>query len=546
MNLITFLIKVSWVTVLASAIAGSISGIGSASLIALINQSVVQIDFNRVTVPLQLVWSFAGMAGITLVTKLVSQFLLVDLAQGAIYKLRLQISGWILASPLPHLEELGASRLLTTLTEDIQNISIAVSNIPALCINVAIILGCLLYLGRLSGWILLVTLVFLAVAITTVQFLITRVVHLFELAREENDALMKHFRGITDGIKELKLNRHRRKDFLELELKASVAALQKYHSRSRRVMAGISSFGEFLFFILIGLLVFGVPNLLPTSSTVLSGYILTLTYLMPQISSTLAILPYLSQAGVSLRKIDALGLSLASRSEDLEPIRHPYLGFEKIEIIKATYTYRSGEDYTFNLGPVDLSIQPGELIFIVGGNGSGKSTLVKLITGLYTPDTGKIYVNSNLVTNQNREAYRQLFSAVFSEFYLFERLLGFPHDDLDAQASFYLEQLQLAHKVQVRNGSLSTTELSQGQRKRLALLTAYLDDRPIYIFDEWAADQDPFFREVFYRQILAELKQRGKAILVISHDDRYFHLSDRLIKLDYGKIVSIQHQGKRI
>jgi putative pyoverdin transport system ATP-binding/permease protein len=97
--------------------------------------------------------------------------------------------------------------------------------------------------------------------------------------------------------------------------------------------------------------------------------------------------------------------------------------------------------------------------------------------------------------------------------------------------------LQLSHKVQVKDGSLSTTELSQGQRKRLALLTAYLDDRPIYLFDEWVADQDPFFREVFYQQILPELKKRDKAVLVISHDDRYFHLCDRLIKLDYGQIV---------
>jgi putative pyoverdin transport system ATP-binding/permease protein len=173
----------------------------------------------------------------------------------------------------------------------------------------------------------------------------------------------------------------------------------------------------------------------------------------------------------------------------------------------------------------------------VGGNGSGKSTLAKLITGLYLPDSGKICLDGTPITNQNRETYRQLFSTVFSDFYLFERLLGIPFENLDIRARTYLEELQLSHKVQVKDGSLSTTELSQGQRKRLALLTAYLDDRPIYLFDEWAADQDPFFREVFYQQILPELKKRDKAVLVISHDDRYFHLCDRLIKLDYGQIV---------
>ncbi|MCY7337619.1 MAG: cyclic peptide export ABC transporter, partial [Chamaesiphon sp.] len=205
---------------------------------------------------------------------------------------------------------------------------------------------------------------------------------------------------------------------------------------------------------------------------------------------------------------------------------------------QATHNYQlAGQENTFTLGPVDLTLYPGELVFIVGGNGSGKSTLAKLITGLYVPDAGEILLDGTLVDDRNRELYRQLFSTVFADFYLFERLLGLGLQDLDAQAKTYLEQLQLTHKVTIENGKLSTTALSQGQRKRLALLTAYLEDRPIYLFDEWAADQDTFFREIFYQQLLPELKQRGKAVLVISHDDRYFHLADRLLKLDYGQIV---------
>ncbi|MGB8701180.1 MAG: cyclic peptide export ABC transporter [Thermosynechococcaceae cyanobacterium] len=545
MNLIAFLIKVSWATVLAAAITGAISGVGSASLIALINQSIAQMGGDRTAAQSQLLWSFVGLAGITLVTNLVAQVLLVDLAQGAIYKLRLRLSGWILASHLRHLEELGANRLLATLTEDIQTIAMAVFNVPTLCINAALILGCLVYLGWLSVGILLATLAFLAVAIVTVQLLINQAVRLFHLARDEDDALMKHFRGITDGIKELKLHRQRREDFLELELKATVAALREYRSSSQRVIALTNSFGEFLFFVLLGLLVFGTPHVMPASGTVLSGYVLTLSYIMRPIGGVLAILPTLAQSAVSLRKIDRLGLSLASRAETVTPLPHAPLSFQKIELIQATHTYRrEGDDNLFTLGPVNLEIHPGELIFIVGGNGSGKSTLAKLMTGLYLPDTGKICLDGTPITDQNRETYRQLFSTVFSDFYLFERLLGLPLEDLDTQASAYLEQLQLAHKVQVRNGTLSTTELSQGQRKRLALLTAYLDDRPIYVFDEWAADQDPYFREIFYQQILSELKKRGKAVLVISHDDRYFHLGDRLVKLDYGKIVSIERTEK--
>jgi putative pyoverdin transport system ATP-binding/permease protein len=199
-----------------------------------------------------------------------------------------------------------------------------------------------------------------------------------------------------------------------------------------------------------------------------------------------------------------------------------------------------GEEMGFLLGPISLTLLPGEITFIVGGNGSGKSTLAKLITGLYPPRTGSIQLDGVPITDDNREWYRQHFSAIFSDFYLFDSYLGFNHTDLDQEVQSYLKQLQLEHKVQVKDGVLSTTNLSQGQRKRLALLTAYLEDRPVYLFDEWASDQDPHFRDLFYRQILMRLKELGKAVVVITHDDRYFSLADNLIKLDYGQVAPEQ------
>jgi putative ATP-binding cassette transporter len=179
------------------------------------------------------------------------------------------------------------------------------------------------------------------------------------------------------------------------------------------------------------------------------------------------------------------------------------------------------------------------LVFLTGGNGSGKTTLAKVITGLYVPESGEIKLNGQEVTDETIDDYRQYFSVVFSDFYLFESLLGLNNPEADEKARKYLEQLQLAHKTTVIGGALSSVDLSQGQRKRLALLTAYLEDRPFYVFDEWAADQDPYFREIFYHEILPELKSRGKTLLVISHDDRYYYLGDRVIRLDYGKIESI-------
>ena len=538
MNLIEFLLKASWMSVLAAAITGSISGMASAASIALINRSISQINLQHPQAPPELLWGFLGLVIISLITTLVSQFLLAQLAQDAIYKLRLRISGWILASPLRHLEELGSSRLLATLTEDIQAISSGVFSIPTLCVNAAIVIASLAYLGWLSISVLVGTLVFMGLSISLVQVLINQAVRMFTEAREENDALMQHFQAITNGIKELKLHSQRREDFLAEDLQTTAANLREYRIGSQQAIALSGGLGELSFFLLLGLLVYGLPQIQTVSAELLSGYVLTISYLMRPIGNTLAILPNLSQAGVALRKIDTLGLSLASRAETLARTTTERREFDRIDIQQASHSYQlAGEENTFTLGPIDLTLSPGELVFIVGGNGSGKSTLAKLLTGLYIPDAGEIRLDGNIIDDRNRELYRQLFSTVFADFYLFDRFVGLRLADEDAQAKMYLEKLQLTHKVAIENGKLSTTALSQGQRKRLALLTAYLEDRPIYLFDEWAADQDPFFREIFYQQLLPELKQRGKAVLVISHDDRYFHLADRLLKLDYGKII---------
>jgi putative pyoverdin transport system ATP-binding/permease protein len=534
MNLIGFLLRASWLNVAIAALTGSISGGCSAFLIALINNTV---SSNNPSTN-QLIWGFIGLAFVTLLTSLVSQFVLVSLSQEAVYKLRLRLSGLILGCPLRHLEELGANRLLATLTDDIQAISNAVFDIPLLCINIALIFGCLVYLCWLSWAVFLVTVAFLATAITIVQFLITKAERFFKLSRNEQDRLFKNFRAITDGIKELKLHTRRREAFLTEDLQVTATLSRDYRVTSLRILAIATSLGELLFFILMGLLIFALPQQATISTAVLSGYVLTITYLLRPLQSILQILPAFSQAKVALQKIDTLGLSLASNAETISHQSEIQLSFNKIKLTQIIHAYHTEqEEANFTIGPIDLTFHPNEIVFIVGGNGSGKSTLAKLITGLYIPEAGNICLDGKFITDQNRESYRQLFATVFSDFYLFERILGINLNNLDAQAQEYLSKLHLEHKVQVKEGVLSTIDLSQGQRKRLALLTAYLEDRPIYLFDEWASDQDPFFREIFYKQLLPELKHRGKTVIVISHDDRYFYLADRVIKLEYGKLV---------
>ncbi len=198
-----------------------------------------------------------------------------------------------------------------------------------------------------------------------------------------------------------------------------------------------------------------------------------------------------------------------------------------------TPNYEEGSD-PYTLGPISLTLQAPAILFITGGNGSGKSTLAKILCGLYIPDTGTICLDGKPVGNHNLEAYRQLFSVVFYDFYLFDTLLGLEDREIDEAAQSYLRRLSIDDKVCVREGCLSTTHLSSGQCRRLALLAAKLEDSPICVFDEWAADQDASFKARFYQELIQDLKNNGKIVIIISHDDSYFSVADQVIKLEDG------------
>ncbi|MDZ7956443.1 MAG: cyclic peptide export ABC transporter [Aulosira sp. DedQUE10] len=542
MNLIYFLLRSSWVLVAIAIVTGFLSGGSSAGLIALISSAANPSTPSPLT---SIAWGFVGLAIVALITSIISQVMLVRLSQNAILQLRMGLSHQILTSELSHLEHLGNPRLLATLTEDVQAVANAVYVIPFLCIDLSMVLGCLVYITWLSWVVLLSVILLMLIGVGSCQWLLNRGGKLLALAREDQDVLFKHLGTITGGVKELKLNYQRRQIFLTKHLQVTADNFRHHNVQGLTLFATTTSWGKLLFFFAIGFLLFALPKLLTISPQTLSGFILTFTYLMLPMDNIISNLPQISKANVALQKIESLGLSLASRAEVSTVPPKFESSWQSLQLKGVTHTYYTDqEDSSFILGPIDLKLYPQELVFIVGGNGSGKSTLAKLITGLYIPEKGEILLDGEAINAQNREWYRQHFSVVFSDFYLFDELLGLENSELDIRATKYLKQLQLDHKVKVENGKLSTTALSQGQRKRLALLTAFLEDRPIYLFDEWAADQDPLFKEIFYTQLLAELKNKGKTVLAISHDDRYFHLADRIIKLDYGKI-EYDHEYKK-
>jgi putative pyoverdin transport system ATP-binding/permease protein len=536
MNLIRFFFRGSRVMMTVTFVAALLSGAANAGLIAVVNTALSHAGKpTRV-----MIICFAALGLARLLTNFIAQVTLAHFSQRNSAMLRRDLVGKILAVPLRQLEEIGAPRLMVALTEDVLTLTEAMLAIPTFAVNVAILVGGAIYLGYLSLSVLAALGVFIVCGAVAYRVLIRKGFrHLYE-ARDEQDRLFKHFRALTEGIKELKLHRERRGVFLAENIHVSTERYKRHSIAAEMRFIFAHNWSHLLFFSLIGLILFLLPQIRNVSPQALTGYVVATLYLMGPLSGVLGSLSLFGRASAALRKIEELGLTLSQRAGDQCPISLPQAGpkFERLELMGVTHSYhREREDDHFTLGPIDLVFGPSEIVFLVGGNGSGKSTLAKLITGLYPPEEGIIRLNGRVVSDQTRDEYRQLFSAVFADYYLFENLLGQNRGELDAQAREYLRHLHLDHKVKVVDGTLSTTQLSQGQRKRLALLSAYLEDRPFYLFDEWASDQDPLFKELFYTQLLPELKARNKTVLAITHDDKYFHLADRIIKLDYGQLV---------
>ncbi|MEV4152714.1 ATP-binding cassette domain-containing protein [Nocardia salmonicida] len=610
MHLLRFLAALSPARIAAVVAAGLICGVANTYLVTLINAVV-----SPRPQPDNLLLRFGAAGLVILVSGVLSQVLLIRLSQDAIYRLRSDLSSGIVSAPLEHLERLGMHRLMATLTEDVRSLSQAVTAIPSICVDVATIVGCFVFLAVVSGPIFAVTVGGTLIGIACVELVLKRVRSIYREARENEDALLRSFQAVTLGIKELKLHRGRRRDFMDRHLLGSAGTLRDQNTDAGSKFSYAQGFGQALQLGTMALILFVIAAALDLPRETMVGYVLVTTFLAMPMQNFMHRIPDLLRGDVALAKIRAMNLSMTTLhdEESLPYSERPAAGEAKLELTNVSYIYRSeapsqvppppgshgpgghpprpgmppregngrpphphpahpgahpggaqvdvngknwvdhggtdvrplapppgldeSDDAGFRLGPIDLVFEPGQITFIVGGNGSGKSTLAKLITGLYVPRSGSLSLNGERIDHDNIEWYRQNSSAVFTDFHLFEDYLGFDRPGIDADVQRYLDELQIAHKVTVQDGRLSTVDLSQGQRKRLALLTALLEDRQIYVFDEWAADQEPRFRDVFYHEILTDLKRRGKTVIVITHDDRYFDCADQLVKLDFGLVA---------
>ncbi|KGJ88686.1 cyclic peptide export ABC transporter [Colwellia psychrerythraea] len=528
---------------------GALSGVSYAFLIPIVLSSINN-DPNDITQSVESVRTFLSfevsnyaMAALFLFvcvfivfSRTISQVMLTRVAADMTSVLRVKLYKRILAAPIDALDKMGHSKLINIITMDVGRIVGGARVFPDLLMNIVTIVGLLSFLMYLNidvFWFVLGAITF---GIITYQVPILFSNRYFAHARQKNDHLMESIRGLIFGIKELKLNDTKSKAYFKDVLLYNEHEAVKADKTGQTIVRASVNYGDMISFFVIGIVCFIFINYEAMSNDELVGVVMALLYITGPIALVIGAIPSFLYAKISLNKVNQILAEMPD--EDINETVEVLEPWNTIHFSDICYQYK-GEDSAegFKIGPFSFTIDKSTITFIVGGNGSGKSTLSKLLTLHHMPSTGSISFGNTLVDKSTLKSCRQTITSIYSDYYLFDRLLdGNGAENMDKIQS-YLKELALDTKVTIDDGKFSTIDLSDGQKRRLALLVAFLEDKEFYVFDEWAADQDPMFKEFFYYNLLPQLKMKGKAVVIISHDDRYFDIADKILVLDSGELI---------
>jgi putative ATP-binding cassette transporter len=479
---------------------------------------------------------FLGICFGIILIKSISSILATYIASKASMLHRTNFYRRINALPYESLEKIGQARLINLLNIDIPALSNSASILALMWINIVTVVGILGYLISLNFNVFIFVLVCLIVAIVTYQVPILVGLYFNSKSRNHYDRVQQGVKGLIYGAKELKLSNRASTEYLEEELEQPENLTFKYRMKGLSTLTIAESYGEMIAFLVITVVIFQLPYVYRITAVELFGIVMALLYLTGPVGVILKAASDMQDGKIALSKINAFNKEIFE--EQVSDNQQIIDSWKSLFFSKIGYQYSDSTD-AFVLKNINFELKRGQITFIIGGNGSGKSTLSKLISQHYLPTQGNIHLGEHKIGIDNIGAARECISAIYSDFYVFDKL----YCDVDKnQLNHCLELLHLADKVKVHDGRFNTTSLSDGQRKRLALLSLLIEDRPICLFDEWASDQDPIFKKIFYQNILPELRNQGKIVIVISHDDRYFDCADQIIRMEQGSIQEVIYQ----
>jgi putative ATP-binding cassette transporter len=521
-------------------ILGLISGLVSFLFLAFINLMIGIVLNKKDPTNINYIILFCSLMLFFIWSKRALSYILIKFSQQIFWKLRSEILQTILKANFFQFSK-HKNKIHTALIQDVNILTnFSLSIIYFLSASI-ITIGCFIYMALQSETLFLITLCVSAFGILVYLTGVHINKKKFEVSRELENSFIKHFLDILSGFKEIHMNPKIGTEIFDQKIQKTSNESFQNNVGAFTGFLNLHIIGEILFNGLIAFILIYSSNFITESPSTVVNFVFVLLYLLGSINTIMNIIPGLTQARIAAINISKLKTELGDeRFENRLGNRLVSLNeFDQLVISDLKFTYESEnqkKDGLFSIGPLNLSLNKGETIFIYGGNGSGKTTLMNAILGILKGDSGTIKFNETVLSPKNYGDYLTLFSVVFSDFHLFDELYGFDNVS-EKEIKNYLEMFELNEKVSFINNSFTSTNLSTGQRKRLALIIALMRLSPILVLDEWAADQDPMFRKKFYTQIIPELKMRGFSVIAITHDDAYYHVADKLYKMESGQLT---------
>ncbi|ALG69065.1 cyclic peptide export ABC transporter [Beggiatoa leptomitoformis] len=514
---------------------GIIAGFANSMLLAIINIAAEQVANSVFEVQLFVLYVIAF--GIFAYTQRYLMIRTTTLIEEIVRKIRVRLTDKIRHCELRFIEESGQSDFYAQITQQTSLISQISLQMSLAIQSLFVVLISLCYLLFISPLSLLMAIILLGISIPIHVLNNYKAKEKHSIVAKQQTLLFESVGNILNGFKELKFN-YKKSNAVFEHLQKVACLAESAKIEATYVEVTLMTFVRLSFYILIALLIFVIPAFFESYSGEVFKVVATSLFIMGPLTVTVFYIPTLNLANITIKNIYALEDKIESHLDSQERDFAPFTTFNSLQLTDVSFSYKNVDgSESFFIQNINLSLQQGEILFIVGGNGSGKSTLLKVLTGLYYPSEGTIQLDQQLIERTHYYNYRELFSTIFTDFHLFNHLYGLDNID-EKRVHALLAELELNDKPRFINGQFTNLNLSTGQRKRLALLITLLEDKPILILDEFAADQDPNFRQYFYETLLQTLKTNGKTVIAVTHDDKYFHLADRVVKMDYGKLVA--------
>ncbi|MBI3273345.1 MAG: ATP-binding cassette domain-containing protein [Planctomycetes bacterium] len=457
-----------------------------------------------------------------------------DLFEEAIERTRSQSLALLATSELAVAQGLGLREMASIVTGDARVVSAALPTITIFICFVSWTIVSIVILA-FNSLVMVAFLVILAMVCVAVCERVGDTETILQESQVPEAALRSIFEDLTGGIRELVTDREKGRELAAEARKAAGEAAEIRRSAGPVFGSSLAMVEGLFAFAIVAVHEFRsgafgsvtIPMEVLVLLAFVTGHLKRVFYLRCELKAV-------SQAARRMVVLET-GLATAPRvpvsKADFREFKT--IRFENVQVSHPPI----GEGGGFVLGPANLSFRRGEIVLVRGPNGAGKSTFVDLLVGISKPGQGSLAVDGTPVVTANLEAYRSLFSVVSANPHLFDRLYGHTKFD-DEFARDWLAYLELPSDVVIDAPRTSSGALSKGQQKRLAVVRALLEKRPILVLDEYTADQDPCSRDRFYSEFLPRLRKAGRTVIAVVHDEVPAEAADLVILIEGGRVAA--------